>query len=144
MDYSVHYSPHSYAEEQHEEYYKKEDMFNHSFQQSYNSATHVPFTQLSHAHALYGQQDYSSSYVNTDAMYSEHVSHSEAFADMSDTNDSGVNSEDNDHNNDENKKPINNNKSDKPLSAWKAKQLKLSAAGVIKRRKMPTIERGRE
>ena len=78
MDYSGHYSPHSYAEEHHEHYYKKEDLFNHSFHQSYNSATHVSFTQLSHNHALYGK-DYVSSYVDADALYSEHASHLRYF-----------------------------------------------------------------
>ena len=118
-------------------------MFNHSFHQSYNSAMHVPYTEPSHSHALYGQ-DYAGSMYG--AMYSEHKYHSEHGYDMSDTNDSGVNSEDNDYNNDKdageylwkhkyaNKKEI-NNKSEKPLSAWKAKQLKLSTLGVIKRRR---------
>ena len=120
-----------------------------SFQQSYNSnyvSTHIGSDI--HCEMRYGEL----------VMYNEHETHSEHDAeylsnhDVSDANDSGVTSEDTEHYNDDTDNnhidaddylnTTNNtiqiqttNHNEKPLSAWKAKQLKLSAAGVIKSRR---------
>ena len=142
----------SYNNTEHQDY-NKENVFNMSFQQSYNNKYIVTHNTLD----MYSDTQYSVHDTHSEHdMYSEHDAHHEhdaeyhAYNDMSDTNDSGVTSEDTEQYNDDTNhndaddnlntkntpvRQTTTNHSEPPLSAWKAKQLKLSTAGVIKRRR---------
>ena len=178
MDSREYYSPNSFVEGQHQSYYSKENVLNMSFQQSYNNkymSTHITCDMAysrgvySDTHDMYSEHDrqvyseHDKGDVYGEHVYNEHDSHSiyndthhehdaeyHAYNDMSDTNDSGVTSEDTEQYNDDTNhndaddnlntkntpvRQTTTNHSEPPLSAWKAKQLKLSTAGVIKRRR---------
>ena len=135
----------------HKECYSKENLFNLRFQQSYVSD--MAYTQYSEYLTCYGQYGEQVMYGEHESytIYDEPGAHDEHNAkdnNYHDENDSGVNSEDNEEYNDTESKHnacndyLNNTnkmkparQNVKPLSAWKAKQMKLSAAGVIKTRR---------
>ena len=103
--------------------------------------------QTWHTHSMeYGEHGTVGGY-SEDYSHCEHNEEYHGYHDVSE-NDSGVNSEDTEleQNNDDIDNNHNaayynltqvttTNQNKKPLSVWKAKQLKLSAAGVIKRRR---------
>ena len=93
-------------------YSDMETFLNRSFQESYSNNYN------------YNHGQYYTSYTD----YRGYNHNGENNQDISDTNDSGVNSDDNDIDEAKDTKPV-------TLSAWKIKQLKLSPAGVLKRRK---------
>ena len=127
-----------------------------SFQQSYNNkymSTHIT-CDMAYSRDVYSEHDMGDVYGEHHDMFNENYAHHEhdaeyhAYNDMSDTNDSGVTSEDTEQYNDDTNhndaddntkntpvRQTTTNHSEPPLSAWKAKQLKLSTAGVIKRRR---------
>ena len=94
-------------------YSDMETFLNRSFQQSYSNNYN------------YNHGQYYGSYTE----YLRYNQNCKNIQDISDTNDSGVNSDDNDMDDElKDNKPV-------TLSAWKMKQMKLSPAGVLKRRK---------
>ena len=140
-DYQT-FQPSSYMQEQGASMYSKESVFNMSFQHSYNpgyACTNITCDMTLPQYGGHGA-------VGEDYSHGEHGGEYHGYHDMSGDNDSGVTSEDSEHYNVDTDRNYNaaydipnqvtaTNKSEKPLSAWKAKQLKLSAAGVIKRRR---------
>ena len=116
-----------------------------SFQHSYNPGYVCTDITSDMAHSQYGEHGTVVGY-REDYSHCEHDEEYHGYHDMSGDNDSGVISEDTEHyiddtDNNHNVAHYNltevttTNQREKPLSAWKAKQLKLSAAGVIKRRR---------
>ena len=135
----------SYIQGQNADHYSKESVFNMSFQHSYNPGYACTAITSDMAHSQYGEHPSVGGY-SEDYSHCEHDEEYHDYHKMSDVNDSGVTSEDTEefnHDTDYNhnatidslNKVTTINQSEKPLSAWKAKQLKLSAAGVIKRRR---------
>ena len=109
--------------------------FNNSYQCNYHSQFHGGHGGLVGGHAEGGHGDYDQYHKAYDALAGN--AYSEEFQ-TTDDNDSGVTSEGTEEYNDETEDISNNDDTENievPLSAWKAKQLKLSVAGVMKRRR---------